>query len=92
MSFDTGVLRMQVHGEKPASSAADLAAAQAADAILDSLQMPRLAVPSAVNVVHSSSSTEGSEGKDLEESDDSVSGEKQAAEEAPVQAVSCGAN
>lgn len=96
MSFDTGSLLMQMQAKKsaPASSAADIAAAQAADAILDSLQMPRLNVPVAVNVVHSSSSTDGSEGKGgLDDSDDSVSGDKSANDEVvPVAAVSCGGN
>ena len=50
-------------------SSEDVAAAKAADAILDSLE-----IPSAVNVVHpSSSSTEGSDEKHELESDASVS-------------------
>jgi hypothetical protein len=64
----------------PMTAAADIAAAEAADAILDSLEMPRLAtvlVPAAVNVVHcSGSSTEDSSSDKGElDSDDSVSGD-----------------
>jgi hypothetical protein len=75
----------------PTSHAADIAAAQAADAILDSLEMPHLAgpVPSAVNVVHSSSSTEGSDEKGEMDSDESVSGDKLTTEGLPMTTVSC---
>ncbi len=84
MSFDTGRIQSKMGGSKtlgvPVNSAADIAAAQAADAILDSLEMPRLAVPvmvpSAVNVVHSScSSADDSSDKGELDSDDSVSGD-----------------
>ena len=90
MNFDSGFVLRQLSGKKPrgpASSSADLEAAKAADAILDSLQMPRLAapVPAAVNVVHSSSSTEGSEKGELD--DESVG--KSANGEATMTTVSC---
>ena len=77
MTFDTGAIVAQLQSRKVPDAADNMAAAQAAanqaDALLDSLQMPRLAtkVPSAVNVVHaSSSSSEGSSEKAELDSDD----------------------
>lgn len=81
MTFDSGVILTQIHKHQAASdNGAELAAVQAAasqaDAILDSLQMPRLAtsLPTEVNVVHASSSSasEGSCEKGELDSDDSV--------------------
>lgn len=89
MSFNSDAIYSFQNHFDPHSSAADLAAAQAADAILDSLQMPRLAVavPSAVNVVHSSSASEGSVDKNEIDSDDSIVGDK--SEAIPMMAISC---
>ena len=76
MTFDTGAMIAQLQGRKTCTAAANMAAAQAAasqaDALLDSLQVPRLAtIPSAVNVVHaSSSSSEGPSEKAELDSDD----------------------
>jgi hypothetical protein len=82
MTFDSSAIL--IHLRKSTSSAVptekitdtsyDVAAAQA-DALLDSLQMPCLSVtvPTSVNVVHPSSSSEGSCEKGELDSDDSVS-------------------
>jgi len=62
MSFDSGAVLSQVRsGGEEASAEAAVAASQA-DAILDSLQMPRFvaAVPTAVTVVKSSNVSESS--------------------------------
>jgi hypothetical protein len=74
MSFDTGVVMSQVKADRDSDFAADYdfvgdaeVAASQADAILDSLQMPRLSnpVPTAVTVVpSSSSSSDGSADKE----------------------------
>lgn len=85
MNFDTSKIAFRASGfPGPAAGnatvSADIEAAKAADAILDSLQMPRLAVPasvpSAVNVVHSSCSSSEEASKGDVDSDESVSDEK----------------
>ena len=91
MTFDTSKIvfrgtRFPGPAAGNATVSADIEAAKAADAILDSLQMPRLAVPpsvpSAVNVVHSSCSSSEEASKGDVDSDESVSDEK-------VPAVKC---
>lgn len=84
LTFDTS--RIAFHANRFCISdggKADIEAAQAADAMLDSLQMPRLAVPasfpSAVNVVHSSCSSSEDASKGDVDSDESVSDEKNTA-------------
>jgi len=78
MSFDTGAVLSQLRAVRgkgdaldAAASAAQVAATQA-DAILDSLQMPRFSapVPSAVTVVPSSSSVESGSADKGESGDD----------------------
>jgi hypothetical protein len=85
MTFDTSKLLFRCAAlSNPAignaTVSADIEAAKAADAILDSLQMPRLAVPAsvpaAVNVVHSSCSSSEEASKGDVDSDESVSDEK----------------
>lgn len=88
MTFDTSRILFYANGFSSSSRgnanvSADIEAAKAADAILDSLQMPRLAVPasvpSAVNVVHSSCSSSEEASKGDVDSDESVSDEKNTA-------------
>ncbi|GAX10095.1 hypothetical protein FisN_3Lh280 [Fistulifera solaris] len=85
MTFDTSKILFRCAAlSNPAAgnatASADIEAAKAADAILDSLQMPRLAVPAsvpaAVNVVHSSCSSSEEASKGDVDSDESVTDEK----------------
>lgn len=88
ISFDTGLVVSQVRKVKDTrvskheESAAAVAAAHQADALLDSLQVP--AVPSAVNIVPSSLSSSGSVKGEVSCDDDS---ESQDHEETPVEAM-----
>jgi hypothetical protein len=92
LTFDTAILLSQIQRSQATgghATAAEIAAAQAAasqaDALLDSLQVPRIAssVPSAVNVVHNSSSSEASSEKGDLDSDD------EEGDKANARAVSC---
>lgn len=77
MSFDSGIVVSQLRSltggmsEENGALAAAHAAASQADAILDSLQMPMVSVPSAVVVPSSSSDTSSDKGE--VSCDDSVS-------------------
>jgi hypothetical protein len=77
MSFDSGIVASQLRTltggmcEENVALAAAHAAASQADAILDSLQMPMVSVPSAVVVPSSSSDTSSDKGE--VSCDDSVS-------------------
>jgi hypothetical protein len=78
LTFDSGVVAAQVRALSGGSNddtvaiAAANAAASQADAILDSLQMPLVSVPSAVVVPSSSSSSDTSSEKGEVSCDDSV--------------------
>jgi hypothetical protein len=82
MIFDTGAILVHLRGNMSLPDSAVLAvqaAALQADVLLDSLQMPRLAtpVPSAVNVVHeSSSSSESSSEKAELDTDDEAAADR----------------
>lgn len=93
LTFDTAILLSQIQRSRAAgghATAAEIAAAQAAasqaDALLDSLQMPRIptSVPSAVNVVHNSSSSEASSSEKGDLDSDDEEGDK-----VNTRAVSC---
>lgn len=93
LTFDTAILLSQIQRGQAArgrATTAEIAAAQAAankaDALLDSLQMPRIAssVPSAVNVVHNSSSSEASSSEKGDLDSDDEEGDK-----ANARPVSC---
>lgn len=83
MTFDTSKFSFYSNGFYSSDGGNANIEAAKADAILDSLQMPRLAVPasvpSAVNVVHSSCSSSEEASKGDVDSDDSVSDEKNTA-------------